>query len=237
MQIDDYYNQQDKRFLFSREQASDFAKQVANDFNPLHDIDAKRFCVPGDLLFSVLLAKEGLSQHMNFTFSGMVTDGVSLDIVSSANTGFSLRDAKDKEYLSFHCSGDKTNKTSLIAELTEKYVAFSGKTFPHILVPLLSEQNVMINPGRPMVIYQSMAIDLDRLDISNIDLSFKHSTLKIDGKRGNVILSFNFTSDGEIIGHGEKHMVIGGLKEFDQQAMDELVTNYNRMKERYLSAL
>jgi hypothetical protein len=29
--------------------------------------------------------------------------------------------------------------------LTQSYVAFSGQTFPHILVPLLAEQNVMIS--------------------------------------------------------------------------------------------
>ncbi len=36
--------------------------RVVDDFNPIHDEDNKRFCVPGDLLFSVLLANVGLSQ-------------------------------------------------------------------------------------------------------------------------------------------------------------------------------
>ena len=48
------------KITFTRQQGSDFAKQVADDFNPLHNIDAKRFCVPGALLFSIVIAKSGL---------------------------------------------------------------------------------------------------------------------------------------------------------------------------------
>ena len=38
------------------------------------------FCVPGDLLFAVLLKKEGISQKMRFDFAGMVGDGINLKI-------------------------------------------------------------------------------------------------------------------------------------------------------------
>ena len=53
---------------------------MAGDFNHIHDEDSKRFCVPGDLLFAVLLSKEGISQKMRFEFSGMVGDGIALSI-------------------------------------------------------------------------------------------------------------------------------------------------------------
>ena len=55
MQLDEYYSDGNGHIAISREQASDFAKGVAGDFNPIHDVDAKRFCVPGDLLFSLAL--------------------------------------------------------------------------------------------------------------------------------------------------------------------------------------
>lgn len=45
-----YFSTEDNQFQFTREQASHFAKKVAADFNPIHDEDNKRFCVPGDLL-------------------------------------------------------------------------------------------------------------------------------------------------------------------------------------------
>ena len=59
-----YFSTEDNQFQFTREQASHFAKKVAADFNPIHDEDNKRFCVPGDLLFAVLLQKE-LSLELN----------------------------------------------------------------------------------------------------------------------------------------------------------------------------
>ena len=43
MNIHHYCSESDGRICFTREQGSNFAKQVAQDFNPLHDVDAKRF--------------------------------------------------------------------------------------------------------------------------------------------------------------------------------------------------
>ena len=77
MLLEKYVNQSHEGFSFSRKQACEFAKQVATDFNPIHDEDAKRFCVPGDLLFAVLLHKYGLTEQLSCTFNGMVgSDGV-----------------------------------------------------------------------------------------------------------------------------------------------------------------
>ena len=55
MNIEKYYNLDGPKLSFTRRQGSDFAKTVAGDFNPLHDVDAKRFCIPGDLLFAVII--------------------------------------------------------------------------------------------------------------------------------------------------------------------------------------
>ena len=57
MNLEKYYTLDGSRLSFTRQQASDFAKSVAGDFNPIHDIDSKRFCVPGDLLLDVLTRK------------------------------------------------------------------------------------------------------------------------------------------------------------------------------------
>lgn len=58
-----YHSNQQHQFQFTRQQASHFAKLVAGDFNPIHDEDSKRFCVPGDLLFAVLLQKKALAKR------------------------------------------------------------------------------------------------------------------------------------------------------------------------------
>ncbi len=234
MFADNYYRQEGDRIAFTREQASAFAKGVADDFNPLHDVDAKRFCVPGDLLFSVILSRYGLSRHMDFTFSGMVVDGIDLVLPVAADV-LEIDDTEGRHYLSVHRSGETTGETSLVESLARSYVEFSGHTFPDILVPLLAEQQLMINPARPMVIYQSMRIDLDTLDISAPTLETDRSELETDGKRGNVRLAFKVIAGGEVVGRGEKRMVLGGLRALDQQAMEQSVAEYRRLRETYAS--
>ena len=234
MLIDQYYNDTDGKVTFTRLQASDFAKQIADDFNPLHDINAKRFCVPGDLLFSLVLAKYGCSKHMRFAFLGMVTNEVTLNMPADSPQ-LSIKGVNGKEYLSIEHSGDNSRDIELIDNLTRSYVTFSGHTFPHILVPLMEEKGVMINPARPMVMYQSMQLDLDRLDLTNIDLELdKEKTMfEVNGKRGNVCLAFNLIADQQIIGRGEKHMVVSGLRPFEKSAVDTLIVDYVQWKKDF----
>ena len=231
MLLEDYYSEDDAKITFSRQQASDFAKHIAGDFNPIHDPDAKRFCVPGDLLFSLVLAKCGLSQKMCFVFSGMVNDNVALDFPDTDAAMLDISDANGKKYLSLERSGETTRNSDLIRDLTSSYVRFSGHTFPHILVPLMSEQRVMINPDRPLVIYESMAIDLDRLDFSDPTLELTRSLLEVDGKRGNVRLEFCLRSGDEVVGKGEKAMVISGLRAYDAERVQAMVDNYASRKQ------
>lgn len=233
MLIDQYYSANAGKISFSRDQGSNFAKQVADDFNPIHDPDSRRFCVPGDLLFSVILARYGLSRHMEFRFTGMVDDSVELLLPSDAGE-LVLNDAAGKEYLTISRGGDNTRDARVIDELTRRYVEFSGHTFPHILVPLLAGQGVMINPGRPMVFYESMVIDLDRLDFADLQLVVDDNRLGINGKRGEVQLAFNLVDDGEVVGRGKKRMVLGGLHAYDREVMDAAVADFDRRKQQYL---
>ncbi len=232
MFIERYYSERDDKISFTQKQGSDFAKALADDFNPLHDVDAKRFCIPGDLLFSIILSKYGLSQHMEFIFSGMVRAGVEL-VLPEPSPDLHIRDAGDREYLSIHRAGDTSTDKRMIAHLTRDYVRFSGHAFPHILVPLLAEQNVMINPDRPMVMYQSMAIDLDTLDINASSLEIDHNELEIVGKRGQILLAFNLMDSGKIIGRGKKHMLVSGLRRYDQTAVDQVVASFNQRKQLF----
>lgn len=233
MILDNYYAEDNTTLRISRQQASDFAKDIAGDFNPIHDVDAKRFCVPGDLLFALVLAKYGLSQRMRFSFAGMVGDGVSLTFPDSANGLVDIVDEKGKKYLGLERQGATSTDRDLIHDLTCAYVQFSGQTFPHILVPLMTEKQVMINPDRPLVIYESMAIDLDHLDISGVELELTGSTLNVSGKRGDVSLEFCIKSSGSVVGRGEKNMVLSGLRAFDRETISHLVDDYAARKENY----
>jgi hypothetical protein len=235
MFITPYFTDTTDGTSFSRQQACNFAKQVADDFNPLHDADAKRFCVPGDLLFSVVLSKAGLSQQMDFNFSGMVGNDIILAFPTHIEEHFTVVDKNQKAYLDIKANGDTTKNSELIESLIKAYVAFSGQTFPHILVRLMAENNVMINPTRPMVMYESMSITLDTLDISSVELALSTTTLEIDGKRGKAKLQFDFISNGTIVGHGQKNMMLSGLREYCADVMSTLVDDYAEGKAKYLA--
>ncbi len=233
MFLENYCSISDDKISFTRQQASDFAKQIADDFNPLHDINAKRFCVPGDLLFSLVLERAGLHQEMSFTFSGMVTDGIALNFPSEISSSANIVDDKQKEYLNMTVSGACTKNSKAIEALTRAYVEFSGHTFPHILVELMKENKVMINPTRPMIMYESMSIHLDNVEFQDVALQLSSTTLDIDGKRGNACLSFDLVSQGSIIGHGKKFMLLSGLRDYCQDTIDNIVAQYNDTKALY----
>jgi len=233
MFIENYCSLSADKISFTRQQGSDFAKQVADDFNPLHNIDAKRFCVPGDLLFSIIIAKSGLHKKMTFDFSGMVSDNVNLTFPQKIDNSYDIKDDKDKTCLSVSVSGEATHNSTLINALTKAYVDFSGHTFPDILVKLMSENSVMINPARPMVMYQSMSIDLDTLDAESVTLQLAKTSLTIDGKRGDAWLEFDLLSDDKVIGRGKKHMLLSGLRSYEQETIDAMVNQYRESKISY----
>lgn len=230
MQLSQYVSTRENTFEFSREQASQFAKGIADDFNPIHDIDAKRFCVPGDLLFTVALSQLGLQQKMHIRFADMVNDGIELHFADTEDSGKEIHDGNGKCYLAVEASGERSDDLARNLKLAEQYVAFSGKTFPHVLVPLWKEKNVMVNPARPLVIYQSMTLDIDHLDFENPTVELCGSSLEVNGKRGNVRLQFEFKDGDRVFGRGEKRMVLSGLKPYEQTAIDGLIEFYDQRK-------
>ncbi len=234
MFIENFYTEKDSRILISKQQASNFAKQIADDFNPIHDPDSKYFCVPGDLLFSLILEKYGLSQQMTFTFSGMVGDNIPLHFpenISRTNTDeFSITDDDEKQYLRVEHQGDISTKKEMISEFTKNYVAFSGTNFPDVIVPLMAEHNVMINPDRPLVIYDSMSISLDTVDMQHPTLEPIGSSLKVQGKKAIALLEFAVKSEGKTIGQGLKRLALRGLREFDQERVEKVIDYYNERK-------
>jgi len=233
MSLKQFYNVENQQINVSREQASLFAKSIAGDFNPLHDIEAKRFCVPGDLLFAVVLTELGVSQSMKFDFESMVTEQTTMGFPESLQSEFSLRDQNDKSMMTVHSSGSTNDDADFIASLIEKYVQFSGRTFPEILIELMKSEGVMINPARPLIIYKDMVIEIDHFAKGELSLEFSGTSMIVNGKKGSVKLEFDLFIDGEKIGHGTKDMVVSGLRPFEQEAVDKVVSDYNAIKQAY----
>lgn len=129
MFLDRFHSVQDGHIVISALQASQFAKEIAGDFNPIHDPDARRFCVPGDLLFAIVLARFGLSENMTFRFRSLLGEGVPLKFIETENT-IDVCDDAGKVYIEVARSGAKTQDAQLIEDITRAYVAASGKNFP-----------------------------------------------------------------------------------------------------------
>ncbi|MGB0847990.1 MAG: DUF3581 domain-containing protein [Thiolinea sp.] len=235
MYLNEFHHQQQDRITISARQASRFAKEIADDFNPLHNADAKRFCVPGDLLFSLVLARYGVSQRMSFVFKGMVGDNTSLNFAPTDADDFHITDDKDKIYLEVSRSGKQHHNTDFIETLTRNYVAFSGRNFPHTLQPLLTANEVMINPDRPMVIYECMEFSIDHFDFENPTLEAAQADFSVNGKRGTADLNFLIKAGEQEVGRGFKRLLVSGLKPYDASVADALVQRYLDSKTAYLA--
>lgn len=232
MFLERYHSIQDGNVLISAQQGSRFAKEVAGDFNPIHNPDARRFCVPGDLLFALLVSHFGLSRQMTFHFRSLLGGDVPLTFREDHDGLIRVYDDRDKVYIEVERSGESTHDKSIIEHLIRSYVAESGKNFPYTIQPLMEKQGVMFNPDRPMIMYQSMSLALDTLDAPEPELELGNAELIPDGKRGNVSLDYRLMSRGKEAGSVSKKLVVSGLREYDAQAMHEVVEQFYRLKEK-----
>lgn len=225
-----YFSKTNQEISVSAKQASDFAKKVAQDFNPIHNVGAKRFCVPGDLLFALVLTQYGLSQSMKFSFAGMVGDGVQLQFPTQVADTFSICDNREKAYLHVSRQGDVSRCDAQTESFIRSYVSFSGHNFIHILVPMMKQYQMMINPDRPLVIYESMSFDLTTLDFVEVTLSLVGQEMQVDGKRGDVTLNFELHSGDTLVGTGVKTLVMSGLRPYDEELAQQMCAKYEGSK-------
>ncbi len=216
----------------SAEQGNNFAKHVANDFNPIHDTESKRFCVPGDLLFAIALQRYGLRESMSFRFQELIKADTALSYpeIEAVSADFSVTCDRSKAVLGIEFNGKNSTDAKKIEQLIRNYVIFSGQNFPHILVPLMQEHQVMINPARPLVIYQSMSLNFDSLDFDDVTIELSDTELEVIGKRGNAQLHFDLKDGDRKIGTGLKKLVLSGLREYQQASIDSMCEQYDASK-------
>lgn len=235
MFLDKFHSSNSNKVSISAEQGSSFAKTISNDFNPIHDANSKRFCVPGDLLFALVLGRYGISETMKFNFAGMVSADTELLFPESPGDHFAVTDAREKSYLEVTRSGKVSTNPEAIESLTKNYVFFSGQNFPHLLVPIMAENKVMINPQRPLVIYESMSLQFDSLELVEPGVELVGNSFNLEGKRGEVQFELRIMDRGDQVGTGIKKLILSGLREYQQEAVDSLVEEYQASKDRYLA--
>ena len=237
MEIAAYFSQQEDSISFTEQQASAFAKGIAGDFNPIHDPGTKRFCVPGDLLFCVLLHRYGVARNTAVQFSGMLDGNTRMRLPQEVMGHAYVKDTRDRDLLSLFLEGERSTLPQFVTSLSEAYVRFSGHTFPDILVPLMRGAEVMINPDRPLIIYKDMNIELTnsaRQSVGEqISLGLSDTDISVNGRKGAVRLRFDIRDGTELIGRGEKNLVLGGLREWDDETMQSVVMQYNQRRDNY----
>ena len=234
MFLEQFHSSNNNIVSISAEQGSSFAKDISNDFNPIHDPDSKRFCVPGDLLFALVLGRYGISEKMSFNFAGMVSAETELLFPQAPDEHFEILDGREKSYLEVSRSGQVLENASAVESLIKNYVYFSGQNFPHLLVPIMAENNIMINPQRPLVIYDSMSLQFDTLDLVAPTVELAGTSFKAEGKRGDVQFELRLMDQGVQVGSGVKTLILSGLREYQQEAVDGMVSGYLASKDRYL---
>ncbi|QSP95472.1 DUF3581 domain-containing protein [Marinobacter salinisoli] len=237
MFLDRFHSIDDGLVWITPSQASRFAKEIAGDFNPIHDTDARRFCVPGDLLFALVLSRFGLSQRMSFCFRALLGKDVGLQFRTPSADRIEVTDSAGKVYLEVDRSGELIQDPAVIEDFTRCYVSASGKNFPHTLQPLMEANGVMFNPERPMVMYESMSLTLDSLDIVSPALELDSAELQDHGKRGQVFLSYHLEADGEVKGQVTKSLVLSGLRPYNADAMANVLDHFYRLKARGVDAV
>lgn len=235
MLLDSYHNKQDDKILISAAQASTFAKKECQDFNPIHNPDNKRFCVPGDLLFALALNEYGISESMSFTFTNMVGDNTPLIFPQNNGEKIIVTNEQGKSVLEIEQSGNTNRDPTLIESLIKNYVVFSGQNFPTLLMPLMEKHQVMFNPARPLVMYNSMNFEFDNLTLINpLHVALADSTLEVEQKRANEFLNFDIYDGDKIIGRGVKTVIVGGLKPYDHTAITEFSEKYLAQRDTFL---
>jgi len=228
-----YCTRSGENILFSKQQGSDFAKRIAGDFNPLHDVGNSRFCIPGDLLFALMLSQFGISREMAFDFQGMVSGGTPIHFIELDKTIIAKND-KDKQVLCVARDGEITRNNIFVEGLIRAYVAFSGETFPHTIIELMKDEGMMINTRRPMVIYDQMSLSFSRFSESEPQVELQNCHFNVSGKRGMVTMNFDLLTDGQSIGSGQKQIIMSGLRPYEQSDIDYLVDTYNSGKAAFL---
>ncbi|WP_018864221.1 DUF3581 family protein [Thioalkalivibrio sp. ARh3] len=234
--LKDFYELRDGQVVVTPEQGSEFAKTLAGDFNPIHDADNRRFCVPGDLLFALVLDTFGASANMHFRFTSMVGGHVPLIFPDTPGDAFAITADGGKSVIEVERSGRVIDDPDVIESLIRSYVSFSGQNFPHVLVPLMEEHGVMVNPKRPLVMYERMGFSLPEPLAASAGVPeprLKDAVMTVNGKRGEIRLDYELVIDQAVVAEGSKHLVLSGLRPYDAADVEQLVADYESWKAAY----
>ena len=94
-------------------------------------------------------------------------------------------------------------------------------------MPLMQKHQVMFNPARPLVMYNSMSFELESLTVQHsLQVKLSDAFLEVNGKRADELLHFNIFDGDTCIGRGVKEAVISGLKPYEHETISAFSQAY-----------
>jgi len=103
---------------------------------------------------------------------------------------------------------------------------------------LLAKEKVMFNLDRPLVIYESMTLNMQRLDFETPMVEMLDPSLEINGKRATAHLHFQIRSEsGDVVGIGFKRLTVGSLRDYEHEPLQAFVEEYLQRKNNYLACV
>ena len=98
----------------------------------------------------------------------------------------------------------------------------------------MKEHQVMFNPARPLVMYNSMNFEFSTLTLHNpLHVELAKSEFEVEAKRANEFLHFEIYDGEKVIGRGIKTVVVGGLKTYDHDAISAFADNYLALRNAF----
>lgn len=231
--LDDYHVREGGLVRISAEQGSRFAKEVASDFNPIHDPGERRFCVPGDLLVALVLRYYGIAPRMDFRFRARVGADEPLLFPNAPAAALTVTDGQGRVCLEVERAGEPWRDEGAIAALAAASATLSGRNFPDLLEPLMREHGVMFNPGRPMVLYEGVQFRLEERPGADLVLSPEAASLTVEGRRGEELLPFALEQGGRLVGRGCKRVTVSGLQPYDPERMQAFSDLYRQRRSAF----
>lgn len=214
MDISEYYDCIDGEIHFNDLKASQFAKNVSNDQNPIHDHDNKNYCIPGDLIFSMCADVLGLGSETDLYLHHPIGKNSSI-LIKEAKDGFYLgRDQSGIKIFTYRKNGETTdicdtgNFLNCFARVTETL-------FEDAIHPQLKQKGLMINPSSPSVVLTSISIRKSENSKPVHKIKPDESVATGNVKRAKVTAKYTMNDlYDNSIGEARKTLFISGLREY-----------------------
>lgn len=214
-------------FRFIPTACSAYARNVAKDFNPIHSHLAKKYCVPGDLIFALITEMHGAHNYMRVDFLNRVGAECKL-FFDTKRIALALLDVDKKLYAELATAGDKSVCPKRLKTVSNVVVSCTSGYFPYKLIDNLREENVMLSIRRSMVMLKSIEVELRNIhSASSLVAKYQSSGLELSGKRGEVKVYFQlFDDDGISVGFVTKTVLIIGIEKFNDKASKQYLDDY-----------